>query len=419
MPLNLGLGLGLGRVIRFGGGASNSSTIYLAPMYGQSLALGVDPDGASVISSAVSGSYMANGGVRFHYDETGRSNYNAPFIGSQFSSIVALEEQISPNDADFGETFASGMAISSGLNILATSTARGAYTINQLRPIDTETVGWIHYANTYSAVEHGWRLAKAANLNPALGPMIWKQGEADGAANTTKVDYKTRMVALHQEFLNSLPIAIRKAMPTNWKMIIDQQAFGQTSTTFGEIAVAAIELHREYPDKFVCAGPTYWCEFTAINDVHMTSNGYRNYGEHLGRVFAATVGAGWQPCHITGVSRSGTTITVSVRVPVAPLVKDTGIITAIANDGFTYSGAAITAVTITDTGVSGTGTIQITIDADAGGTLGYAYQNNEVNLRIGPVAGPRGTIRDSESYVTANDESNAYNFLCTDQWVVA
>jgi hypothetical protein len=109
-----------------------------------------------------------------------------------------------------------------------------------------------------------------------------------------------------------------------------------------------------------------------------------------------------------------------VHVPVAPLVIDTTLVASIANSGFTYSGANITNVSITDTGAGdNTATIEITIDADAGGTLGYAYQNNAVDVRIGPTAGPRGNIRDSDPFETLNDSTAIPNWLCVDQWVVA
>lgn len=392
------------------------------PIYGQSLALGNDPDGASVITSgAVTGHFMLNGGVRAHYDESGIVNVNVAVRQSQIASLVPLQEQANPNDADYGETFAAGMASRMTSKGVFCSMARAAYAIKDLVPYNpsniTDTLqAGIHFTNLYASVLQSRRLAVAAGYSWTLGPMIWKHGEADAGASTSRADYKTRMGFLHDWCTNSLSLAAGSAL-SGYKIIMDQQAL--SAAQYAEIAVAAIELHRDTPEKFVCAGPTYQLEFTAANDVHMTSQAYRDYGEKLGQAWqAAHSGGGWEPCHITGVSRSGTTITVTVHVPAPPLVLDTTLVSSVANSGFAYSGAGISAVAITDTGAGdNTGVIQITIDADAGGTLSYAYNNGTAN-EIGPTSGARGNVRDSDSFAASSGKALP-NWLCVDQWVVS
>lgn len=337
------------------------------------------------------------------------------------ASLATLAEQLNPNDSDFGETFASGIAARLNSMSLFSATGRGAYSVGWLSRMPTSggQVDTWHFGNTYATVVEGSQLALSAGLTYSVPCIVFKQGEADAAASTTKAAWKTAVEQLIDDFRSHLKWA-GLVDTSSLYMIVDQQAYQQTGTTYADIALAAIELHRETSGKIICAGPTYVEEFTAVNDVHMTSNGYRNYGERLGRVIAA--GVTWNPCYITGVSRSGTTITVTVHVPAPPLVDDTSeaIVTAIANSGFTYSGATITGVSITDTDVGdNTATIEITIDSSAGGTLGYADANNAVNMRVGPTAGPRGTIRDSESAVTQNDNTPLYNWLCNDRWTVA
>lgn len=99
---------------------------------------------------------------------------------------------------------------------------------------------------------------------------------------------------------------------------------------------------------------------------------------------------------------------------------DTTIVTAAGNGGFEYSGANITSGVVVDDGVgTGVGQVELTLDAAAGGTLSYAYNNAEVDVRIGPTAGPRGNIRDSDPLVTENDGTPMYNWLCVDVWEVA
>lgn len=402
MSLSLNLGLGLSGPA---GGATANSLVFV-PMYGQSLALGNDPDGASVITtSPVSGHYMFNGGVRAHYDTSAIANVNTYVDGAQMATLSALQEQVNPDTSVYGETFAAGMALNMTSNGIFVSMARAAYNILDLTPLNSTVTGFIHFSNLAGAAQRARDICDGEGTTMTVGPVLFKHGEADGAAGTTKANYKTRLLALQQETEDMLDVA-NKASVGTLPFICDQQALGQTGLTYGEIAVAVVELHRSNPTRIVCAGPTYHLEYTAVNDVHMTSNGYRNYGEKLGQVYQAVLDGGWNPCHITGVSRSGTTITVSVHVPTAPLVKDTTLVASVTNDGFTYSGANITGVSITDVGTSGgTATIEITIDAAAGGTLSYAYQNNAVNQRIGPTAGPRGNIRDSDPFTTTNDST--------------
>jgi len=86
------------------------------------------------------------------------------------------------------------------------------------------------------------------------------------------------------------------------------------------------------------------------------------------------------------------------------------------DDGFAYSGAGIMGVAITDDGTAtGTATIAITLDADAPGTLRFAYENSALNVRneIG------GHIRDSATETTLNSGRPLWNWLCTDEWEIA
>jgi hypothetical protein len=413
-------------VLTSGGGSPPASTLTVYPIYGQSLSLGSDPvNGASVISSADASNNQFVAGVRVHLDTQGVSNENTPVDPDSMASLTTLEEQINPNTSDpdrlnFGETFASGMALHITTdNGLFVSTGRGAYTAAKLsRDGDNVFVDLNHYQNTYAGVLHGQLLAAAAEQSYAVGPVVFKQGEADGSANTSKTDWKNEVQGIRDDLARDLGYA-SLTDTSDLKMIIDQQAFSRSGFAYGDIAVAAIELHRA-DVGVICAGPTYTETFAAVNDVHLTSQGYRNYGERLGNVVEQINATGdFDPCHITGVSRSTTTITVTVHVPTPPLTTDTTLVASIADSGFTYSGATITDVSITDDGTGDNiGIIEITIDADAGGDLGFAY-NNGTDQRIGPTLGSRGNIRDSATPVRQSDGVRLYNWLCVDEWVVA
>lgn len=503
----LGLGLSIPQVAvrRRGGAGAPDNTLTLIPLYGQSLALGVDPDGSAIVSveanktitgatqanpvvvtsvghgfadgafvyiagvggmtainfksfvvaSATAdtfalswhdgespsltpvdgtafGAYtsggaaarviasathkMFNGGMRPHYDDPSQANVNTHAFADTMKALDALRPQMQRADSDYGETYAAGMGLNITRPCIFAAMARSAYRIDQLSRNTLE--GYLHFSNAYAAVLHGRELALAAGKLFDLGPMLFKQGEADGAAATTKALYKSRHVTLRNDFEAALRwAALDDVSP--FRMLIDQQAL--STAGYAEIAVAQIELHREHPGEIICAGPTYWCTFSGATDPHMTVEGYRTYGEHLGRI-AQTILAGgaWQPCHITGTpTRVGATITVPVYVPTPPLVVDTTLVATVASKGFAYSGAAITDVSITDTGAGdNTGVITVALDAAAGGTLSHAYNNGAAG-NIGPTTGARGNIRDSNAAVAAYDGRPLHNWLCVDQWTVA
>lgn len=385
-------------------------------LYGQSLSLGSDPDGASVITTApVTGHQMFNGAVRVLYDTPGLSNVNNLIYPSQIASLVTLQEQMCPNDVNLGETFASGIALRSTSPSITAATGRGAFRVDQLNRTAAN-----HWPNTYTAAQAAKNLCDAAGLTMDMGPMIFKEFEADGAANTSRATIKLLMYQFAADMFNSMRTAMNGPVP-RFKIIIDQQAMWATGSTFAEMAVAVAEMYRERPEWFVMAGPTYWCQFTAANDVHFTSLQYRRYGEKLGPIWQTTYDTGdCKPCYRNDTpTRSGVTIDYPVYVPTPPLVTNTTLVSAIANSGFTHTGATITNVQIVDDGTSDNqGVIRITLNTPAAGNLGFAFRNNGASGNIGPVLGARGNICDSDPFTTLYDGYAVPNWLCNDDVAV-
>ena len=142
--------------------------------------------------------------------------------------------------------------------------ARGAYTIDNLSR--HTSAGVIHYTNMVRAAIQAKELATGTF---AMGPLLYKQGEADAAANTSKADYKTKSQLLRSDLQRSFRTAVGipdLVLP----VVVDQQAIQLSGTTYSDIAVANIELHRE-DANFTCVGPGYWHNmWVAINDVHLT-----------------------------------------------------------------------------------------------------------------------------------------------------
>ena len=394
-------------------------TLYHIWMYGQSLSLGSVPTGASLITTDVQeGHYMLSGGIRSVYDDPTIFNPNSSVRPEMMQSLSPLLEKISPNDGGFGETYASGMSKWLGVSGVFTSTGRGAYRVEQLRRNgDGQVAQAYHFANTYAAGLFASEKTDSEVFEYTPGVIMFKQGEADAIAGNTGPYWEAEVTLLRNELAEHLHWATLK--PTSdIIMLVDQQASQQTGQTYGQIAVAAINLHRTPNNFILCAGPTYTESFDLNNsDVHMTSLGYRNYGERLGRIIEIIRTTGdWNPLYITSVSRAGTTITVNVNVPVPPMVLDTSIVSPVTNNGFAYIGANITNVAITD---ATNGVIEITLDAAVAGTLQFAFENGDGSGFIGPQRGSRGNFRDSEPAVTELDSSPLHNWLCNDSWEVA
>lgn len=362
--------------------------------------------------------FMFNGGVRAHYDDPDAySNVNTHAFSNTMEALVPLAERTTKNNTQQGETLAFGAANKMTSRSLHCTMGRGAYTVTQLSR--GNTTGFPHYSNNYAGMLNAYELAVAAGYDFALGPMIWKQGEADAQAATTKADYKTYLQALRSDLERSAPLATLTATGT-FKLITDQISL--SNSAYAPIAVAVIELHRADIGVHVL-GPGYAPAYTytaEASPVHLTGTGYRNVGEHYGIAIQSILdGNGWNPCYITNVTRTTTTITVTVHVPSGDLVADTTLVAALGDGfyGFAYSGANITDVSIGSTAANSCD-ITITIDADAGGTLSYAYNNGTANNN-GATSGARGNIRDSASSTTNFDGTTLHNWLCIDQWTVA
>lgn len=355
--------------------------------------------------------------MRLVYDDATITNENNAYKGSSFDSFVPLQEQTSWR-AGFGETLVSGMLNSVSRTCVATITGRGAYTADNL---SRGTVsGMIHFTNTVRAGQAFKQIVDAQAKTCAVGPVVFKQGEADAANSNTEGPYKATVLALHSDLMRAFTTAF--ATPIDVPLLMDQMALGQSTKTYQNISTAIIQMHRDSGGKVVCVGPSYWHDnFDGADDVHLSATGYRVTGEMFGKAYKRILDGGtWDPCHITNTpSRVGTTITIPVKVPVAPLVFDESMVSAAPNKGFTYSGASITNVAITDTGESGTGEITITIDTDAPGTLEYALTNQSVDIRVGATLGPRGNVRDSDPTVASYNSTPLYNWLCADEWVLA
>ena len=388
------------------GGASNIRSLYSRS--GQSLSLGsVGGSGTpSVVSSGtISGAKMVSpGGTRPRIDDTRIAVDSENVFADRFGSLVNLAEAVFSN---FGETYSSGVASRlTANNTVHTGIGRGAQTIAQL------SLGSRFFTDLMIALNETKQLVEADSEVFDWKGHWWAQGEADVVGNTNYATYRAALV----QYFADLKTYGNAQLDGNFspKFVTYQVSNPYVSNgvqNWGPID-ALLDVGLNETDMF-CAGPWYWLEYE--DTAHLESLWYRRGGEMIGKVMHAAVnGTNWKPLYWTDATRSGSTITVTYDVPVGNLVKDTSgtYVTDPGDAGFEYSGANISSVTVT----SAT-TLDIALDASAGGTLGYARQ--ETSNNVGPANGARGIIRDSDTATAVHDSHPLYNWACHQEEVVS
>ena len=127
-------------------------------------------------------------------------------------------------------------------------------------------------------------------------------------------------------------------------------------------------------DNIYLLGPMYQYPYQA-DQMHLTWDGYSWLGNKAAQVMSRILGGtNWEPLYPTGVSRTGNVITLTLNVPVGPLVADTTTVPARGNYGFNFFNADWNA-NIADVTL-GTNTLTITLTATPTGAwkkLYYAY----------------------------------------------
>ncbi|WP_419900642.1 cell envelope integrity protein TolA [Roseomonas sp. USHLN139] len=224
-----------------------------------------------------------------------------------------------------------------------------------------------------------------------LPAIMWTQGEQERAdiPYTTKEAYLASLVQLKDSY-NSRCLPLLPAGHPSIVMIIDQLNASSYAGPGTPAQIAQYEAAKSLPG-FYLACPKY---FLGVSDsVHLRAIGYAILGEYQARCWHQVVRLGntsWKPVMPTSVSRSGTTITLTLNRPYGGnIVFDTTALPQRANYGFEYDGANIVSVAITN---AAAGIIAIELDAAAPGTLSYAWTS--IGGGYGQRPGAWGNVRD-------------------------
>lgn len=250
--------------------------------------------------------------------------------------------------------------------IYALQLGTGGRTLEQLAASDMPfyvTDSATPYAYFLDAVTNAVSLADAIGCRFEVATLTWCQGAANGG--TAYATYKSRLADLFDRLNADIKAATSQRKNVTFLIL---QPPGQDWQNLQ----AQVDLANERADTVLAVAG--W-SLPQHDSIHFSTAGAIMGGEILAAAAnAVAMGQPWSAPYIRDVTRSGTTITGYFGGGHAVRVDET-VNTArhyvsgspVANFGFEYSGANITAVSVTPIGFT------ITLDAAAAGTLGYAW----------------------------------------------
>ncbi len=379
-------------------------------MYGQSLSTGHEA-GTALSRDNVEGVYMLGQQVWFNYGNYDLTEIN-PLVGHPAFGM----------SNDLFEPPIMGAANHIRLkgyenNIIASSTGDSGKSIEDLSKESQVQRLYGVYTQALNFGKQAVARTQSSVYNPAI---FWLQGEwnytqegsgltSGSKPNNTKAGYKQLLLTLKNNMQNDVQhIYGQKERP----LFITYQTGGQyVRGRMVEIGMAQVEAANENTD-IVCAGPLY--QMTNYSHGHLDANGYRWYGEMLGKVYYKTkiLGQKFIPLQPQSIRRDLSNpkkIIIKFQVPVPPLVLDTKILPKIADYGFlVYSKRATQ--TITGIQIISLDEVEITCANDLTDDVEITY--------AGENATGQGNLRDSDPYqavfnyvdIDAKDSNGNYIF---------
>ena len=374
-------------------------------VYGQSLST-AHQSWPPLSTVNVAKNYMIGNQVWINYGNTGFTQLK-PLISNVAAStadrVKARSSLILGENPIVGAVNHIQLKTNGQYKFIASSCGSGGLSIEQL---SKEYYSPTYYKNFTNALSYASSLSSSIHC-PAI---IWMQGEynyttpdgctgltAGSKPTTDRNTYKSFLLKLRDNMQNDV---MTKSKQSDKPLFITYQVGGQYSR--GKeitIGMAQLDAANENED-IVCAGPIY-----PVSDRggHLDSNGYRWYGEMLGKVYYRTkiLGQDFIPLQPMEISRTDDPKVLNIKfyVPKPPLVFDELLIKKITDYGFeVYDNnvkETIQSVTIVEN------CVRITATTDLAGPVEviYAGTNNRGD----------GNLRDSD------DEPAYYNYIDLDK----
>ncbi len=183
--------------------------------------------------------------------------------------------------------------------------------------------GTHEYRRVAQAMDQAKALADAENASYAVSAFFWLQGEFDYSHTNGGVNDKARYKRLLRQLRDDLyadtqAISGQEQMPA----FFSYQTDAKSSVKDGSLAIgmAQWELAQEEPGWYL-VGPVY--PYTD-KGVHLSANGYRWFGQMLGKVYHRVVieRKGWTPLAPRQATADGRDVLIDYYVPHPPLEFD-------------------------------------------------------------------------------------------------
>ena len=279
--------------------------------------------------------------------------------------------------------------------IIATSCGSDGKTIEQLSKEATHTE--YLYGDFIKTIKSTSEIIKSGNHTIFCPAIFWMQGEynykerigltPNSKSTTDKDKYKELLLILKNNMQNDIANLYAQQKP----LFITYQTSGQKwcNTFEGGISMAQLEATNEY-DDIICAGPVY-----PVTDRggHLDPNGYRWYGEMLGKVFFKTVilGEDFKPLQPISIRKTDArTLEIKFHVPVEPLCFELKHQAPVKDFGFVVKDKT-GRKTISQVSIEGTSKVKISLDTDMDGYVEIGYAGKDTN--------GHGNLRDSDNAI--------------------
>jgi hypothetical protein len=262
--------------------------------------------------------------------------------------------------------------------------------------------GTTAYTNGMAQVVAGLALARARQASYVVRAVTNVHGESDQV--TGNLLYEDNLAEWQSNYEHDVRVLTNQseAVPM---LHTQMSSWTRFNVATSKIAMDQLAAHVDYPGKIILVGPKYHLDY--VDDgVHLTNHGYQHMGEDYAKVYRRVIleGRVWEPLRPIAVSRTGAEILVTFAVPAPPLVLDRTLVTDPGASGFEFAQTGDATPAILDVALDGPDRVKITLEAVPTGTdqrLRYAY-TGVVGALAGPVTGPRGNLRDSDSTPSRN-----------------
>jgi hypothetical protein len=375
-------------------------------IYGQSLSTGHQSDPLSTTN--VPGNYMLGDRLWINNGNSTLNNLN-PLV----ATVTAGSQAEAPLHGAVNHLRNKIPLVTDGNGrenrFLATSAGTSGKPIEELSKEYQGTGNDYLYGNYQTAIKKAKSMALRRNSSIACPAIIFMQGEwnyqgygnkldAQPVPTANKNEYKDLMVTLKNNMQADVKTQYGQAeTPTFYTYQVGAQ---YTKGLTLEIGMAQLEAANEHND-IVMVGPVY--PYPDCNG-HLDANGYRWYGELIGKVIYKTQALGekfapLQPVKLSRVPGNPRQIRIQYYIPVPPLVFDTHTLLEMKDYGFLL-GVNNLKKSITNIEIDGDCVI-LTSDADLTGKILVSYAGDQTTLQgTFPDFNPRGSgnLRDSDDY---------------------